>query len=100
MRQHFARGPLLQLDLDAGVGLAEPHQHARDVDLPGGQRRPDPDLASDEVAELIDLVAQAVDLSRTPRALAATAWPASVTVTDRLLRLKSSVPSSASNRLI
>ena len=60
--EHVAGGPLLQLDLDPGVGLAEADQYPWDVDLPGRQRCPDPDLATHQTPKLVHLMAQAIDL--------------------------------------
>src|SRR5918996_5491724 len=55
-------GPLLPLDLDTPVGLAEPDEHVGDIDLARGHGGADPDLAPHESSELIHLVAKPVDL--------------------------------------
>jgi hypothetical protein len=61
--EHVGGDALAEADLHARVGLTEACEQAGDVDVAGGQERPDPDASAQDAAELVDLLANTVNLS-------------------------------------
>ena len=62
--EHVGGDALAQADLDARVRAAEAGQQAGDVEVAGGQERPDPDAPAQDAAQLVDLLAGGVDLGQ------------------------------------
>ena len=64
--EHVGGDALAEADLDARMGAAEAGEQAGDVEVAGGQERPDPDAPAQDAAELVDLLARGVDLGKDP----------------------------------
>ena len=87
------------MDRDAGVRGAEVGEHAEEVVGAGRVDAADPQLAAQQAGELLELGVQAVDLREHALCVAEDDVALGVSSTLRLVRRKTSKPSSRSSRL-